>query len=94
MGWFSKKQQNVDWDINDIIDTKSKLQKFDEQWNTDTESQDLLTLPPHLSGSEIREQTEKFLQKIAFPIQRATIYALASVLVGDFILSSVKYIMF
>ena len=62
MGWFSKKQQNVDWDINDIIDTKSKLQKFDEQWNTDTESQDLLTLPPHLSGSEIREQTEKFLQ--------------------------------
>ena len=42
----------------------------------------------------IEKKTEKLLQKIAFPMQRATIYALASVLVVDFILSSIKYINF
>ena len=42
----------------------------------------------------IERKTEKLLQKISIPIQRATIYALASVLVVDFILSSIKYINF
>ena len=41
----------------------------------------------------IEKKTEKFLQKIAFPIQRATIYALASVLVVDFILSLKLYLL-
>ena len=40
----------------------------------------------------IEKNTEKLLQKISFPIQRAIIYALASVLIVDFVLSSIKYI--
>ena len=40
----------------------------------------------------IEKYTKKSLQKIAIPGQRAAIYALASVLVVDFILSSIRYI--
>ena len=42
----------------------------------------------------IEKITEKILQKIAFPIQKATIYALSSVLIVDFVLSSIRYIKF
>ena len=42
----------------------------------------------------IEKNVEKILQKIAFPMQKATIYALASVLIVDFVLSSIKYINF
>ena len=40
----------------------------------------------------IKRKTEKLLERIAFPIQRMTIYTLASVLIIDFVLSSIKYI--
>lgn len=40
----------------------------------------------------IEKKTEKLLQKVAFPMQKATIYALAFVLIADFVLSSIRYI--
>ncbi len=40
----------------------------------------------------IEKKMEKVLQKFTIPIQKATIYAFASVLIIDFIFSSIKYI--
>ena len=40
----------------------------------------------------IEKKMEKVLQKFTIPIQKATIYSFASVLIIDFIFSSIKYI--
>lgn len=40
----------------------------------------------------MEKKTEKILNKIPINVQRATIYSLASVLIVDFVLSSIKYI--